>query len=283
LRSTTFDSDAILEGDAANSWSSVSVVFELLTVWQAASVLAAISAATRPKAIQAGSPPAGPAGLKPVLRSSIVIGPVAEGSNRLFTEGLRRTFDDSCGFLQSGPGFPRPRLANRQRLTNRSAPESAAATPAKAAAAKAATAAEAAAAARTAPAGSTAAAGTARSATWGAEHRFGLHRDQSLALGALARELAGAANRLRLFPCFLFRGLFVVAAKLHLAEDALALHFLFQRLESLVDIVVADENLHASFLLMPFQKVGDTDGKEAFRVACLYQIDLEKSISGAAL
>ncbi len=38
-------------------------------------------------------------------------------------------------------------------------------------------------------------------------------------------------------------------AELHLAEDAFALHLLLQHLESLVDIVVADENLHASFLL----------------------------------
>ena len=39
-----------------------------------------------------------------------------------------------------------------------------------------------------------------------------------------------------------------MAAELHLAEDALALHFLLQHLEGLVDIVVTDENLHASFL-----------------------------------
>jgi hypothetical protein len=37
-----------------------------------------------------------------------------------------------------------------------------------------------------------------------------------------------------------------VAAELHLAENSLALHLLFQRLEGLVDIVVANENLHAS-------------------------------------
>jgi hypothetical protein len=35
-----------------------------------------------------------------------------------------------------------------------------------------------------------------------------------------------------------------MAAKLHLAENALALHLLFERLEGLVDIVVANENLH---------------------------------------
>ena len=36
-----------------------------------------------------------------------------------------------------------------------------------------------------------------------------------------------------------------MAAELHLAEDALALHLFLQHLEGLVDIVVADENLHA--------------------------------------
>ena len=36
-----------------------------------------------------------------------------------------------------------------------------------------------------------------------------------------------------------------MAAKLHLAEDALALHLLFQHLEGLVDVVVTNENLLA--------------------------------------
>ena len=39
-----------------------------------------------------------------------------------------------------------------------------------------------------------------------------------------------------------------MAAELHLAEDALALHLLLQRFEGLIDIIVTDENLHASFL-----------------------------------
>ena len=40
-------------------------------------------------------------------------------------------------------------------------------------------------------------------------------------------------------------------AKLHLAEDAFALHLLLQHLEGLVDIVVTYENLHAVFLFNP--------------------------------
>ena len=38
-------------------------------------------------------------------------------------------------------------------------------------------------------------------------------------------------------------------AEPHLAEDAFALHLLFQHLEGLLDIVVTDENLNAAFLL----------------------------------
>jgi hypothetical protein len=40
-----------------------------------------------------------------------------------------------------------------------------------------------------------------------------------------------------------------MATELHLAEDTFALHLLLQHLESLVDIVFPDENLHGAFLL----------------------------------
>jgi hypothetical protein len=39
-----------------------------------------------------------------------------------------------------------------------------------------------------------------------------------------------------------------MAAKLHLAENALALHLFLERLEGLIDIIVANENLHAYVL-----------------------------------
>src|ERR1035437_2714309 len=48
----------------------------------------------------------------------------------------------------------------------------------------------------------------------------------------------------RLLSDSLLGGFLVMAAELHLAEDALALHLLLQYLESLVDIVVTDEYLH---------------------------------------
>jgi hypothetical protein len=41
-----------------------------------------------------------------------------------------------------------------------------------------------------------------------------------------------------------------MAAKFHFAENALALHLLFERLESLVDVVIADENLHRVVILL---------------------------------
>jgi hypothetical protein len=37
-----------------------------------------------------------------------------------------------------------------------------------------------------------------------------------------------------------------MSAELHLAEDSLALHLLLERLEGLVNIVIANENLHAA-------------------------------------
>src|SRR5215213_9059598 len=87
---------------------------------------------------------------------------------------------------------------------------------------------------------------TALRARASAEHRLRLHRQQAFALQLLARELARAANGFGLFTGLLFGGLFIVTAELHLAEDTLALHLLLQRLEGLVDIVIANENLHAA-------------------------------------
>jgi hypothetical protein len=64
----------------------------------------------------------------------------------------------------------------------------------------------------------------------------------------LSREFARAADGFRLLPRFPFRGLLVMAAELHLAENTLTLHLLLEHPERLLDIVVSDENLHASFL-----------------------------------
>src|SRR5215831_10933129 len=100
--------------------------------------------------------------------------------------------------------------------------------------------------AKAAPAARAAASGTARSAR---TRDLRLAGQQPFALGALAGELAGPADRFRLLAGLLGGGLFVVSAELHLAENALTLHLLLERLEGLVDVVVANENLHALFLL----------------------------------
>src|SRR3954452_806731 len=101
--------------------------------------------------------------------------------------------------------------------------------------------------ARTCTGTTPAAAGTAAlCAGTGAEHRLRLHRQQAFALQLLAGELAGAAHRFGLFAGLLLGGLFVMTAELHLAENTLALHLLLQRLEGLIDIVIANENLHAA-------------------------------------
>ena len=92
----------------------------------------------------------------------------------------------------------------------------------------------------------TAAGATTIAAGTGAEYRLRLHRQQAFALQLLARQLAGAAHGFGLFAGLLLGGLFVVTAELHLAENPLALHLLLQRLEGLIDIVIADENLHAA-------------------------------------
>src|SRR5579885_2626016 len=100
----------------------------------------------------------------------------------------------------------------------------------------------------------------------GFRHGLRLHREETLALQFLARELPGAANGFRLLARFFLGGFFVVATQLHLAEDALALHFLLQRLESLVDVIVADENLHAVILLKTVPRCGCAGSPTAVRV-----------------
>jgi hypothetical protein len=50
-----------------------------------------------------------------------------------------------------------------------------------------------------------------------------------------------------------------MAAQLHLAKDALALHLFLQHLEGLIDIVVTDENLHVAFL---FYRAGPHGGRD---------------------
>jgi hypothetical protein len=114
---------------------------------------------------------------------------------------------------------------------------------AEAAAARTCTASTSATCART-TAGTTRTAGAARTAT----HNRGLAGKEAFALQLLARKLAGAANGFSLFAGLLLGGFFIVAAELHLAENALTLHLLLEGLERLIDIIVANDNLHEFYL-----------------------------------
>ena len=67
---------------------------------------------------------------------------------------------------------------------------------------------------------------------------------KTLALQALALQLARPTNRLCGFTRATLGRLLEVAAQLHLAKDTLTLHLLLECLERLIDIVVTDENLH---------------------------------------
>ena len=59
------------------------------------------------------------------------------------------------------------------------------------------------------------------------------------------------AHGFRAFPLAALRRLFEVTTEFHLTEDPLALHFLFQGAEGLIDIVVANRYVHGrSYLLL---------------------------------
>src|SRR5207237_4019584 len=72
----------------------------------------------------------------------------------------------------------------------------------------------------------------------------GLGAGRAFALGALALELAGAADRGGALTGALFRRLFVMTAQLHLAVDAFALQLLLERAQRLLDVIVANDDLH---------------------------------------
>ncbi len=71
--------------------------------------------------------------------------------------------------------------------------------------------------------------------------------NKPFALGLLASELAGATDRFSLFTVRSFGRFLVKSSALHLAKNAFALHFLLEYPQSLVDVVVADEDLQEKF------------------------------------
>jgi hypothetical protein len=70
------------------------------------------------------------------------------------------------------------------------------------------------------------------------------HLGSVIAFGTLSIRFSCAADCGGTFAGTTLRWLFIVPAKLHLAINALALQLLFQGAERLIDIVVADNDLH---------------------------------------
>jgi len=69
-------------------------------------------------------------------------------------------------------------------------------------------------------------------------------RLEALALQPLALQFAGAPHGFCCLPGTPLRRLFIMTTQFHFPEDSFALHFLLQRLQGLIDIVVADNDLH---------------------------------------
>ena len=87
-----------------------------------------------------------------------------------------------------------------------------------------------------------------------------------VALKPLALHLARAADRSGLFAGALFRRLLVVPAQLHFAVNAFALQLFLERAQRLIDIVVANHDLHAAVLSIHVIGAGTA---LAFRRRCL--------------
>ena len=69
-----------------------------------------------------------------------------------------------------------------------------------------------------------------------------------------------------------------MAAKLHFAEDTLTLHLLLERLEGLIDVIIANENLHAcSFVGIEFRsKAAQTGPFESGGFSRLFRVSLSE-------
>jgi hypothetical protein len=105
--------------------------------------------------------------------------------------------------------------------------------------------------------------------------------NEALTLCPLARELTRPADCVAFFSRRFLRWLFVEPSTLHLAEDALPLHLLFQHPESLVDIVVADQYLQemfpsASFKTRHHEPAGpaDKDSCALFSMGAVHSLEL---------
>ena len=77
---------------------------------------------------------------------------------------------------------------------------------------------------------------------------------KTFALGLFTGQLTGATDRFRFFAGAFFRRLFVMLTKLHLAENAFPLHLLLQRLERLLNVVIAHDDLNDGTLSLVLSK-----------------------------
>ena len=68
--------------------------------------------------------------------------------------------------------------------------------------------------------------------------------NQTVAFHPLAVHLAGTANGSSLFAGALFGRLFIMATKLHFAINAFTLQFFLERAERLINIIIANHDLH---------------------------------------
>jgi|UPI0006E43399 hypothetical protein len=94
---------------------------------------------------------------------------------------------------------------------------------------------------------------------------------KALALGTLARKLTGAAHGLGLLARLLYGRLLVMAAKLHFAEYAFTLQLFLQRTKRLINIIVANQNLHASDPIVPHPARGRSAVDMMFRKQGLWR------------
>jgi hypothetical protein len=89
----------------------------------------------------------------------------------------------------------------------------------------------------------------------------------TLALQPLAQQLTVPPNRFGPFSRPPLRGFLVITAELHFSEYPFALHFFLQGSERLIDIIVANEDLHGG--LSPYMSVHHT-GPRRHRPAALF-------------
>lgn len=82
---------------------------------------------------------------------------------------------------------------------------------------------------------------------------------EAFAFQPLTQQFAIAAHRFSLFARPTFRGLLEITTQLHFTENPFTLHFLLQRAQGLIDIIVADDHMHG-LTHAPLNLIDGTDG-----------------------